>query len=102
MAIDPINTKSPAAVSVPAQPKSAAPAGSVAKAPPGGDDRVDISADAERIGSALAAAPAVPEVDEARVAAIKQALADGSYPIDPDKIAQKIREFESLIQSDTA
>ena len=35
--------------------------------------------------------------DEAKVAQIKQALADGNYPIDPRRIAEGFTEFEKLL-----
>jgi negative regulator of flagellin synthesis FlgM len=35
--------------------------------------------------------------DEAKVALIKQALADGNYPLDPKKIAQGFTEIEKLL-----
>lgn len=38
-----------------------------------------------------------PEVDTARVEAIKQAIAEGNFPIDPARIAQKFVELEGLL-----
>jgi negative regulator of flagellin synthesis FlgM len=35
--------------------------------------------------------------DEAKVAQIKQALADGKYPLDPKRIAQGFTEIEKLL-----
>ena len=35
--------------------------------------------------------------DEAKVAQIKQALADGNYPLDPKRIAQGFTEIEKLL-----
>ncbi len=35
--------------------------------------------------------------DEAKVAQIKQALADGNYPLDPKKIAEGFTEIEKLL-----
>ena len=35
--------------------------------------------------------------DEEKVAQIKQALADGDYPIDPRRIAEGFTEFEKLL-----
>ena len=35
--------------------------------------------------------------DEEKVAQIKQALADGNYPIDPKRIAQGFTEIEKLL-----
>ena len=35
-----------------------------------------------------------PSFDKAKVDAIKQAIADGSYTVDPEKLAQSIIQFE--------
>lgn len=39
-------------------------------------------------------------VDVDRINAVKQALAEGSYRIDAEKIAQKMIEFEKLLPSE--
>lgn len=39
----------------------------------------------------------MPAADQARVLAIKKAIADGTYPIDPTTIAQKLLEMEALL-----
>ncbi len=41
-----------------------------------------------------------PEVDEERVQAIKQRIADGDYPIDAEKVARKFAELEALIEGE--
>jgi flagellar biosynthesis anti-sigma factor FlgM len=38
-----------------------------------------------------------PPVDKARVMALRQAIEDGSYPINPRKIAEKMFSFESTV-----
>lgn len=35
--------------------------------------------------------------DEVKIAQIKQALADGTYPLDPKRIAQGFTDFEKLL-----
>lgn len=42
---------------------------------------------------AMAALAAMPEVDQARVDALRQALARGEVPFDPDKLAGLIERF---------
>lgn len=39
----------------------------------------------------------IPEVNEARVASVKQSLAQGEYQPDADVIARKFREIEKLL-----
>ncbi len=38
-----------------------------------------------------------PEVDQARVEALRQAVANGTYQIDPQRIAEKLLQFESMV-----
>ncbi len=38
-----------------------------------------------------------PEVDMDRVEAIKQKIAEGKYPIDPERVAEKFAQFEGLL-----
>ncbi|MGR9046453.1 MAG: flagellar biosynthesis anti-sigma factor FlgM [Gammaproteobacteria bacterium] len=64
-------------------------------------DSIDITSNSARINKALESAPATPIVDKERVAAIKQALADGTYAIDADKTAQKISQLDSLFKGDS-
>jgi negative regulator of flagellin synthesis FlgM len=45
---------------------------------------------------AVESLPASSVVDVDRINAVKQALAEGSYQIDAEKIAQKMIEFEKL------
>ncbi|RFA28567.1 flagellar biosynthesis anti-sigma factor FlgM [Alkalilimnicola ehrlichii] len=40
-----------------------------------------------------------PEVDIERVEAIKQSIAEGRYPLDPERIADKFAELEGLLNS---
>lgn len=40
----------------------------------------------------------VPEVDQQRVDSIKQAIANGEYQPDPEKIAQQFTKLEQLFQ----
>ena len=64
------------------------------------------SADVARAEALLAtiaqAAGSVSGIDEARVAALQQAIQSGTYQADPQQIAQKMLELEALLVSPAA
>jgi negative regulator of flagellin synthesis FlgM len=64
-----------------------------AAASPTGDlsDKVSLSDTLAKLEATLAE---VPEVDTAKVDAIKQAIEDGSYQIDSQELARKMIDFE--------
>lgn len=75
-----------------------APAANVAdqaapEAVAGGDTQVQSS----RLQQVQERIDNTPEVDMARVEAIKQAIAEGNFPIDAERIAQKFAELEGLL-----
>ncbi|TNF38749.1 MAG: flagellar biosynthesis anti-sigma factor FlgM [Gammaproteobacteria bacterium] len=39
----------------------------------------------------------IPEVDAEKVAAIKQAIAQGNYPLDPERIAENLLNLEKAL-----
>jgi len=57
-------------------------------------DRVELSEGAQALRSAAGAAAELPAVDSARVNAIRQAIAEGRYHVDPVRLAQKFQELE--------
>jgi len=61
-----------------------------APATPAPDDELILSDASQR-------AMAAPEVDRAKVDAIKQALAEGRYPVDPKRIAENFVALERMI-----
>ena len=69
------------------------PKAGTAEAPRGKQDKT--AAEASRLRAMADRLAAMPEVDHERVAAIKQAIADGSYKVDPRGIAEKLMEFEA-------
>lgn len=83
----------------------ATPSGTLAGANKAGADRETAGADVlsltgagtlmQKLDAAVAAAP---EVDMERVARIRQAIEDGSYEIDPARVAEKMLAFESALQ----
>lgn len=58
-------------------------------------DSVSVTAEASRLLAMEDRLAAMPDVDHERVAAIKQAIADGTYQIDPQRIAEKLIQFEA-------
>ena len=59
-------------------------------APPPGADTVNLSKIAQRIND-------TPDFDRAKVEAIKTALREGSYPINPRRIAENFVALEKMI-----
>ena len=53
-------------------------------------DRVSISDEGQHLSRILDAVSALPEVREARIAAIRQQLAQGSYEVDAAAIAERM------------
>lgn len=47
----------------------------------------------------LAMEPRESPIDETRVAALRKAIADGSYQVDSDRIARKMSDFEAALFS---
>jgi negative regulator of flagellin synthesis FlgM len=57
-------------------------------------DRVEVSETAKQMSSLAAAAGRLPEVRQERVEALRRAIEDGSYQVDPRALARSILELE--------
>ena len=57
-------------------------------------DKVDLSPEAKNLQDIESNINRLPEVDHQRVSAIKDALREGSYSVDPQRLAAKIAQFE--------
>ncbi|KOO02225.1 flagellar biosynthesis anti-sigma factor FlgM [Vibrio nereis] len=68
--------------------ESAAKQSSVAK------DAVSLSAQGKAVGEMHNQMVSQPSFDKAKVAAIKEAIANGSYSVDPQKLADNMMKFE--------
>lgn len=69
-----------------------APAAGAATGPAA--DTADVGHTAGLLSTIAEAAGQAPDVDEAKVATLRQAIADGTYQVDPGKIAGKLLDLE--------
>lgn len=63
-------------------------------------DTVSLSDNAVQLGKVDNVAIAAPVVDTKRVEAMKQAISDGSYEVNTEKVADKLMQFESILKSE--
>jgi negative regulator of flagellin synthesis FlgM len=60
----------------------------------GSSDSVSLSQQGKALGQLQQQAATQPSFDSAKVAAIKDAIANGSYKVDPEKLADNMMKFE--------
>ncbi|NKF50195.1 flagellar biosynthesis anti-sigma factor FlgM [Shewanella sp. WXL01] len=60
-------------------------------------DSVSITSQAQGLQSAQSKMAALPDVDQAKIAEIKQAISEGRYKVDPEKLAANIASFEAQL-----
>lgn len=78
--------------------KSGNPAPADASGPGvGGTEAADTNVQSQRLQQVKESIDNTPEVDMERVEAIKQAIAEGRFPVDPKRIAEKFAELEGLL-----
>lgn len=58
---------------------------------------VETTITSERLQQVRESIDSAPEIDMDRVAEIKKAIAEGRFPIDPKRIAEKFAELEGVI-----
>ncbi len=73
----------------------AAEVSNAAEKAPASGETVQLSPAAQQLQQASEKLRDTPEVDEARVARLRQAIADGSYQVDPQRLAAKMLAFET-------
>lgn len=54
-------------------------------------------ADAVELSNVAEQVKASPDIDQAKIDSIKQAIRDGNYPLDPRRIAESFAAFERMI-----
>ncbi|MGF1690325.1 flagellar biosynthesis anti-sigma factor FlgM [Photobacterium kagoshimensis] len=62
------------------------------------NDAVSLSAQGKAVGQIHQQLAAEPSFDSAKVAEIKQAIADGSYKVDAEKLASNMTKFEDELR----
>ncbi len=60
----------------------------------GNQDSVSLSQQGKAMGKLQQDMASQPSFDSAKVAAIKEAISNGSYKVDPDKLADNMMKFE--------
>jgi len=95
-AIDNSRVRSPLGNASSSSRNTTATSNGASSAPAQQTDQVDLQS-ADLVASLKQQAENVPEVDQARVDAIKQAIANGDYQPNPERIAQQFAKLESLL-----
>ena len=60
-------------------------------------DTVSLSDNAVQLGKIDNTVSSPPVMDTQRIEALKQAISNGSYEVDPVKVADKLMKFESML-----
>ncbi len=66
---------------------------------PASTDHVDLSANAQTLQSLEAKIHTFPEIDHAKVEAIRNAIAEGRYHVDPVRLAERFIALESELEA---
>lgn len=61
-------------------------------------DTVSLSDNAVQLGKLENTVASTPVVDTQRVEQVKQAIREGSYEVDPARVADKLMQFESILK----
>lgn len=103
MVIDSNNGIKPGSNSGNSRPGGVAPRDTGAQSPAGNSprpasrDSVELSAEAQSMNRLEENLAQLPDVDAERVASLKQAIAEGRFEIDPERIAQNMLNQDDLL-----
>ncbi len=78
-------------------PSAKAPSAPAAKAEPSSKDNVVLSSEAQNLVRLQTKISNLPDVNMDRVAAIKQAIAEGRFEINPERIAENMLNQDELL-----
>ncbi|EOX3944087.1 flagellar biosynthesis anti-sigma factor FlgM [Vibrio alginolyticus] len=84
--------------SAPARNDSNATSTTESKKAPAQQDAVSLSQQSKAVSKLQKDMAASPAYDSAKVAAIKEAITNGSYKVDPEKLADNMIKFENELQ----
>jgi negative regulator of flagellin synthesis FlgM len=84
-------------VAAPSTKTPSAPTSPVETAEKGSKDNVVLSSEAQNLVRLQAKINSLPDVNMDRVAAIKQAIAEGRFEINPERIAENILKQDELL-----
>ena len=73
------------------------PAAQNESARPASADTVSLSAESMQVGELRQQLNSIPEVDAEKVAAIKEEIAKGNYPLDAESIAENLLNLEKAL-----
>ena len=82
-----------------ATPAKAAPAGGGETRPVEAADSVRLTGEATSLQAMQRELSAAPAIDTARVQAVREALENGSYRINPDAIAKRMLDLDGQLQA---
>ncbi|WP_440871234.1 flagellar biosynthesis anti-sigma factor FlgM [Vibrio diabolicus] len=82
----------------PARNDSNATSTTESKKAPAQQDAVSLSQQSKAVSKLQKDMAASPAYDNAKVAAIKEAITNGSYKVDPEKLADNMIKFENELQ----
>lgn len=74
------------------------PTSEAAGTTPQASDQVTLTASARSLQKLSDAVAAAPVVNSAKVAQVKQAIASGTYQVDPARVAGKLLEFDGQLK----